>query len=225
MCYIQSMSMNMNVSKEMAQAFLIYGDDDENAKNRKFTINETTMNDTSKLYDTPNGKHTILTSLFTNKNLNVLPTGHITAKGAKGPFARFIIKTISKNYIEATPGGINEDSLYANIKKKNNDHIIVIQNTQISEYISINNLRQISTSSKYWDKSTHWRVIVKSETLNGTKIVMLESCLNNQLLAVSDQGRITSVPTTYDYIFVLFRFISYFMYKLCCFFVLQGRWR
>ena len=182
-----------NISKEMANALLIYGDDDENVKNRKFTVNDISMSTQNNIYDTPNGKHTILTSLYTNKNLNVLPTGHMTGKGGKGPFARFIIKTISTKYIETTPGG---DNVYDDIKKKKGDHIIVIQNTQMSEYISINSLFQISTSSKYWDTSTHWRIIIKSETLHGTKIIMLESCLNNQLLAVSDQGRIVAVPTT-----------------------------
>ena len=151
------------------------------------------MSTQNNIYDTPNGKHTIVTSLYTNKNLNVLPTGYMTGKGGKGPFARFIIKTISTKYIESTPGG---DNAYDDIKKKKGDHIIVIQNTQMSEYISINSLFQISTSSKYWDTCTHWRIIIKSETLHGTKIIMLESCLNNQLLAVSDQGRIVAVPTT-----------------------------
>ena len=59
-------------------------------------------------------------------------TYDLALKEAKGPFARFIIKTISKNYIEVRPGATNEDSLYANIKKKNNDDIVVIPNPQIS---------------------------------------------------------------------------------------------
>ena len=95
----------------MANVFVMYGDDEENIKNRSFDhgMNQNDMNGVN-IYDTPNGKHTIFTSLMTNKNMNILPTGHMTAKGGKGPFARFIIKSI-----EATPGGGN---VYDNIKTK-----------------------------------------------------------------------------------------------------------
>ena len=57
-------------------------------------INIDNINDCSYIV-TPNGYHTIITSLLSNKNVNMLPHGIGTGKGGYGPYARFIINIIN----------------------------------------------------------------------------------------------------------------------------------
>ena len=99
-------------------------------------------------------------------------------QGKTGAFSRFILKTVSQK------------------DEEKNECVLIIQNIHASEYLSTNNVYQMGLSKKYFDTSTHWKIIIKSQMLNGTEIVMFQSCLNQQLLAVNDRGMITSAPLT-----------------------------